>query len=137
VQESYLTHVGKEANKFEEVEAGLEQDPEVIYTEYHDPRRDTWRTLVLPVLKQMPIENLVAATGLHRRSLFALRSGERLPHPRNRGALISTTSQFARQKLSEQGIAPSCDNFISLAKFSDNIRILSTGPVKNPRVRDP
>ena len=35
-----MVHVGKEANKLEQVEAGLEQDPEVNYNEYRHPDRD-------------------------------------------------------------------------------------------------
>ncbi len=53
VQETYVAHVGKEANKLEEVETGLEQDPEAIYTEYHRPDRDEWTTVILPRLLVM------------------------------------------------------------------------------------
>jgi transposase len=35
-----LTHVGKESNLLEEVEAGLVHDPDEVYTEYVDVRRD-------------------------------------------------------------------------------------------------
>lgn len=72
-------HIGKESNRLEAVEAGIEHDPDEVWTEYQDPRCDPWWTLVLPVLRQMPIDRLVAATGLHRRSLFAIRAGERRP----------------------------------------------------------
>lgn len=44
VKETSVVHVRKEANKLEEVETGLEHDPEVIYTEYRDPKRDPWRS---------------------------------------------------------------------------------------------
>ncbi len=56
------THVGKESNKFEEVEAGIEHNPDEVWTAYADPGRDPWETLVLPVLKQLPIDRLVDAT---------------------------------------------------------------------------
>jgi hypothetical protein len=49
-----LTYVGKESNKLDEVESGLEHDPDEIYTEYRDPRRDPLWTLVLPVLPETP-----------------------------------------------------------------------------------
>jgi hypothetical protein len=54
---SGVRHVGKEANKLEAVEAGLEHDPEAVYTEYISSKYDPWRTLVLPVLKQIPMSN--------------------------------------------------------------------------------
>jgi hypothetical protein len=62
VQETYVAHVGKEANKLEEVEAGLEQDPESIYTEYHRPDRDEWAAVILPALRT---QNLVAFARAH------------------------------------------------------------------------
>jgi hypothetical protein len=102
-------HVGKESNRLEEVELGLEHDPDEVWTEYRDPSRDPWATLVLPVLKQMPIERLVDATGMHRRSLFAIRAEERVPHPRNRQALIAAAGAFARERLQEARTNPPVD----------------------------
>jgi hypothetical protein len=40
VRTADLVHLGKEANRREEVEAGLEHDPDEVYTAYADPRRD-------------------------------------------------------------------------------------------------
>ena len=111
------THVGKESNKLEEVEAGLEHDPDEVWTEDADPERDPWRTLVLPMLRAMPIARLVAETGLHRRTFFALRAGERLPHPRNRQALIETAGAFARERLEEAGVETSADDPAACAAY--------------------
>ncbi len=112
-----MTHVGKESNLLEEVEAGLEHDPDEAYTAYADPHRDPWRTSVLPVLKQMPIDRLVTATGLHRRSLFAIRAGERLPHPHNRQALTAEAGAFARERLAEVAIEPPGGDLAACAAF--------------------
>ena len=90
------THVGKESNKLEEVETGLEHDPEEVWTEYADPRRDPWIALVLPVLKQIPAKQLVEETGLATSTVKAARNGDSLPHSRNRDALLRAASQFAR-----------------------------------------
>jgi hypothetical protein len=107
-------HVGKESNLLEEVEAGLEHDPDEVWTAYADPRRDPWRTLVLPVLRQMPMAAL-DGQGLHRRSPFAIRAGERLPHPRNRQALIAAAGAFARRRLQEAGIEPPTEDVAACA----------------------
>ena len=59
------------------MEAGIKHDPDEGWTEYDDPGRDLLERLVLPVLQQMPIDQLVDAAGMHRRSLFTIRTGER------------------------------------------------------------
>lgn len=110
-------HVGKESNRLEEVEAGIEHSPEEVWTEYQDPGRDPWATLVLPVLRQMPIERRVEATGLHRRSLFALRAGERRPHPGNRQVLVAAAGAYAREQLLGAGIEPTSDNITTCATY--------------------
>ncbi len=47
------THVGKESNRFEEVEAGIEHNPDEVWTEYVDPRCGPWRALELPIPRQI------------------------------------------------------------------------------------
>jgi hypothetical protein len=79
VQETYVAHVGKEANKFEEVEAGLEQNPEVIYTEYRRPDRDEWTVAVLPRLREQNLAAFARACGVHERSLYSLVTGVSRP----------------------------------------------------------
>lgn len=80
VQETYVAHVGKEANKLEEVEAGLEQDPEVISTEYHRPDRNEWNAVILPELRQQNLAKLATACGISERQLRTLAKGEVHPH---------------------------------------------------------
>ncbi len=79
-----LAYVGKESNRLEEVEAGLEHDPDEVYTEYTDATRDPWRSLVLPVLKHIPAKRLVEETGLAMSTIKAARNGHTNPHGRNR-----------------------------------------------------
>ena len=111
------THVGKESNRLEEVEAGLEHDPDEVWTEYRDPGRDPWGTLVMPVLRQMPIDRLVEGTDLHRCSLFAIRAGERIPHPKNRQALLAAAGAFVRECVAEAGIELVTDNLAVCAVY--------------------
>lgn len=74
-----MAHVGKEANKLEEVEAGFEHDPEVIYTEYGHPARDPWRSRVMPALREMPQRELAEVAGLSVRRLRDLLKGRAQP----------------------------------------------------------
>ncbi len=51
VEVSLVHYIGKEANRLEDVEAGLVGDLDEVLTEYIDPAQDMIRTLVLPVLE--------------------------------------------------------------------------------------
>ena len=117
VQESYVAHVGKEANKLEEVEAGLEHDPEIIYTEYRDPARDPWRSIVLPVLKQIPANQLAEATGLAVSTVKAARNGHTAPQGGNRQALVHAAVTFARERLRALDIPAPAEDLACCAAY--------------------
>ena len=78
--------IGKESNKLEKVTEGSLPDAGDVYTEYRDPRRDEWATLILPRLKSFPMSELMERTGLSRRALQMIRAG-RQPSLRNMIAL--------------------------------------------------
>lgn len=84
VRETYVAHVGKEANKLEEVQAGFEQDPEVIYTEYQRPGRNEWSAVIRPRLLKSNLEVIAAKTGLSVRQLRTITRGRAVPHAANR-----------------------------------------------------
>ncbi len=67
-------NVGEEANRLREVEARLGHDPDPVYTEYVDPGRDPWWTLVLSVLHEMPSKALAQEVGLSTRSIREIRN---------------------------------------------------------------
>jgi hypothetical protein len=99
----YLTHVGKESNELEAVEAGLIHDPDEVYTEYADPGHGPWQTLVVPVLQQMPRARLISRTDLDRSTLTRLRTGRILPYLRHREALIHVAGDYAREQVRAAG----------------------------------
>ncbi len=111
------THVGKEANHLEEVEAGIEHDSDEVYAEYPDPQRDPWRALVLPVLKHIPAKRLAEETGLAMSTIKAARNGHAVPHGRNRAALARAAAAFARERLKEWGLEPPIDDLATCAAF--------------------
>jgi hypothetical protein len=79
--------IGKESNKLEEIEEHRLPDAADVYTEYPDPRRDEWVTIVVPELREMRLSYLEAQTGLDRRTLQRIRRGESRPHPSNEQVL--------------------------------------------------
>jgi hypothetical protein len=84
----YVTHVGKESNRLEEVNAGLLHDPDEVYTEYTDPSHDPHWQLALQQLKRIPVKTLAAETGLSRSQLIAIRNGHARPRAANRQRLL-------------------------------------------------
>jgi hypothetical protein len=95
----YLTHVGKESNRLEAVEAELVHDPDEVYTEYVNPTRGPWQALVVPAFKQMPRAELAKRTGLSGRAIAAIRNGHALPHARHRETLTRMAVDFACEQL--------------------------------------
>jgi hypothetical protein len=99
VTRSRLIYVGKESNRLEEVEAGLIHDLDEVYTEYVDPDQDSWKVLVVPVLKEMPLRVIQEQTGMSRSQIKALRNGHARPHKANRDLLLHIAGDFARSEL--------------------------------------
>jgi hypothetical protein len=56
-----------------------------VYTIFSDPRRDEWAVKWLPILKAMPMAELMERSGLSRRALYTIRAGRR---PRLENAAI-------------------------------------------------
>lgn len=83
VWETYVSHIGKEANKLEELQAGFERNAEVIYTEYHRPGRDEWTAVVLPELKKQNLRAFSVHCRLSERQLRTLVQGKVVPHSSN------------------------------------------------------
>jgi hypothetical protein len=72
-----MAAIGKESNKLEEVEKGGVPDAGDAYTAYPDPRRDEWAMRILPILRTMPLCDLMERSGLSRRALQMIRAGRR------------------------------------------------------------
>jgi hypothetical protein len=94
-----VKYIGKESNRLEHVEAGLIHAAQDVYTEYSDPRRDEWQTIVLPVLKKAPLSLLVELSGMSRRAIMDLRAGRSRPHRKNREMLTAIAQKLGRANL--------------------------------------
>lgn len=117
VTAAWVTHVGKESNQLEEVEAGLVHDPDDVYTEYPHPAHDAWRTLVLPTLNEMTRTEIERYTGMSRTQITAVRNGRAQPTAQHRGALIRAAGAFARERLRNQGIKAGLGDFVACASY--------------------
>ena len=84
-----IKYIGKESNSLEDVESGMIHSVQNVYTEYPDPRRDEWRTKILPALKKVPLFRLEKMSGLSRRTLIYARTGRRRPHRKNQELLAA------------------------------------------------
>jgi hypothetical protein len=86
----YPVHIGKESNRLEEVEHGLITDPDEVYVEYRDERRE-WEAM-LPALRgrrdELGWRHLAERSGLSERAVrYALNAG-RVPHEPARTLLL-------------------------------------------------
>jgi hypothetical protein len=122
VQETYVAHVGKEANDLEEVEGGLEHDPEVVYPKIGRPMRDSWQTGVLSMLRQMPHRALAEAAGLWVRRLRNVLKGKVRPRPSTNQSL-GAAATFTREQL---GIGPPNASLPTCAQMLTSSRVRNT-----------
>ncbi len=94
IQIDYITCIGKESNRLEDVEAGLIHSEQNVYTEYPDPQRDEWQMKILPALKRMPLSVLVKKSGISRSQLKEIRAGRSRPHRKNQQLLAALVSKL-------------------------------------------
>lgn len=89
-------HIGKESNRLDEVEDGVVTDPDEVYVEYRDERRE-WDA-ALPALRRLRDERgwqaLAEASGLSERALRYALNGGKVPHERGRRSLLRLASPY-------------------------------------------
>lgn len=89
-----IKYIGKESNSLEDVESGLVHALQNVYTEYPDPRRDEWQTMVLPVIKKARLSQLVSMTGISRSELQEIRAGRSRPRLKNQDLLANVARKL-------------------------------------------
>jgi hypothetical protein len=122
VQALSVTHVGKEANLLDEIQAGLIGDEEQVLAEYADLRCDEWQRLVLPVLKEIPVRHVASQAGLAVSTVAELRLGRSRPQPDTRARLASLAVEYARSALVSGGIQPPRSDDALLACYLTEFR---------------
>jgi hypothetical protein len=86
-----IRSIGKESNSLENVEEGMAQSEQNVYTEYADPKRSEWMTKIQPALKRAKLSVLVkeCEDRLSRRELIELRAGRSNPHRKTQDLLVA------------------------------------------------
>jgi hypothetical protein len=88
-----MRHVGKEANELERVDPGLVHELDEVLTVYERDRSGELRE----ELRRMAVKEAIALTGLSRRQVHYLRSGQRKPSPACLDAMLPSTSSSVRR----------------------------------------
>jgi hypothetical protein len=111
-----ITHIGKEANNLDEIEAQVVHDLDQVTTEYRDSS-GPWRTLVLPVLREIPTHEIETATGLNRSTIKRHRSGVTTPHRATHSKLTRVAANFAKRELELAGFKPPTGDLTALCAY--------------------
>ncbi|MFI5387372.1 MAG: hypothetical protein ACHQ50_14780, partial [Fimbriimonadales bacterium] len=91
-------HIGKEANRLEEVEAGRVHARSAVQQSYDDPHDDGWRQAI-GALQGLTSAEIEAATKLSKRHVRAIRNGRRRPSPKSKAALIQLALDAVERRL--------------------------------------
>ncbi|HYM24627.1 MAG TPA: hypothetical protein VEU08_15525, partial [Vicinamibacterales bacterium] len=125
VRELSVTYLGKEGNRLEDVQAGLIHDPKEVINEYPDPRRDPFRLHVTPVLREIPIRELVDKTGKSERALQAIRNDHAEPRRELRRTLMAIAGDYVRAELRGRGVdvpnddLPACALYVNMTWLTE------------------
>jgi hypothetical protein len=126
-----IVYIGKESNRLEEVEEGLIHSWADVQEVYQDPKRDSWLTYVVPVLKKI-VRRELARAGLSDSQIKRLRNGHCRPSPKTRLILTRTAGDYARESLGPRapadGIA-ACAAYVAQQRF----KTISRRPLSHTR----
>jgi hypothetical protein len=114
--------IGKEANRLDDVQAGVVGSLDEVLTDY-TPVSDEWfRDYVLPVLDRHGGRQLAALAGVDRRSIDRIRAGA-TPRATLRAVLTHTAVHSARADLAATGVAaPMVTDVAVLAAWRHHVR---------------
>lgn len=115
-----IHHIGKEANRLDDVQAGLVGQSSDVTTEYPTESTAWLRASVLPPLKRCSGRQLAKLLNIDRRTVDRIRQG-RTPQARHVQAVIALAVTEARNSLQKSGepLPPWTSNEAVLAAWSD------------------
>ncbi|MGZ4804660.1 MAG: hypothetical protein ACXV9P_18820, partial [Acidimicrobiia bacterium] len=118
VKAAQLRYIGKESNKIEEALSGLVTDLDEVLTEYRNPQQDSFRRLVVPVLRELPVDQVAAGGGVSERTVKRARAGQRVGKDA-RERLTNHAIRHARAQLRAASTRPPTDPEARLATDHD------------------
>lgn len=89
-----IKYIGKESNAIEDVDSGLIHSTDEVYTEYVDPRRDDWATVIRPALQKIPVAEIMKAAGISRMAVYKLLSGRSRPRAKTLEKLKALVASY-------------------------------------------
>lgn len=116
-----VTHVGKEANSLEDLQAGLVQDVGDVLNEYDDLYSRVFVPLVLPVLPRLGVRETARRTGTSPAAVSRALSGRSRPRSEQVDRYVKTALEHASTVLLEKGSGgpdadPDSGRLIALAR---------------------
>lgn len=94
-----VVYLGKESNRYEEVQLGLVHRLADVQQAYPHPTASSWAVLVVPVLQLMPKKALARAVGISPRQVQAYRNTGAQPTPETAARLLEAITRWARRAL--------------------------------------
>jgi hypothetical protein len=119
-----IVYIGKESNAIEDAAANLTHHPDQLVTEISGGT-DEWTDFVLPVLRSIPRDTLLAETGLDRTMLWRYLKEASRPHPDRCEALAELAHHHAKAALTAAGHTAPSDRTDCLAAWL-SLRTAST-----------
>lgn len=92
--DGYIRQIEKEAHQLEEREAGLAHDPAEAPIEYEHPEHDHYRSVVVPILRELTVAEIARETGLSERTVKRARAGRSNP----RRTTVATLVEYAAKQ---------------------------------------
>jgi hypothetical protein len=106
VRAAELIYIGKEANRLEDVDAGLVHAVDEVQSVYRDPRDDPWLTDAVPVLGVITRRTLAAAVGVSTRTIKSYLNGHSRPRPDRHAKFVQLAVREARRLVRLQSTNP-------------------------------
>ncbi len=78
----YLFRIGKESNRYEEVERGEIRELDEVQEILENPRATAWKKTYMPLLKRLSASELAGETGIAESLLIRYRKGQVRPRLR-------------------------------------------------------
>jgi len=103
VQLANLHHIGKEANRLDDIEAGIISSQDEVLTNYSDPTA-AFVELVIPALESYSTGQLAEHTGLSEREIQRVRAASAVPNRTSRETLTRLAVDATITDLNNAGI---------------------------------
>jgi hypothetical protein len=115
-----LSHIGKESNQLEDVQAGLVEGLDEVVSQYDDFYGRVFAPLALPVLQRLGVRETARRADLAPATVsVALRQGSR-PRPSHVQRLVAVAATEASGRLRERGIEPGSDSVAALRRYAES-----------------